>query len=209
MQQRTFHYTAFLIVLTLLCAGAAQAATRSNSGDTPAKRGLPMQPPRVLVQKMFPQDPLFQSLSGGWGYEQTDPVIITTPQELAGQFFDTEPLEFALVDFCNYEEFSGAQAEANKKIAMGFEVQSQRIVRENGKVLEEISGTVQVISTADFTKLSKDVEGIDPRDAEARKSLDSRVSKVARTYWFDLTEPFLHNAELEKQGLKPPKEIRR
>ena len=82
-------------------------------------------------------------------------------------------------------------------------------MRENGKVFAVVSGSARVVSGADFVKLSKDVESVDPRDATARKALEARVTKAPRTYWIDVTEPFAHNAELEKSGVKPPKDFPR
>ncbi len=206
--RRTLATFPLLFALLCFCTTEIQAALAPD-GTNPIKQGLPMQPPRALLQKMFPQDPLYLSLSGGWGYEQADPIVLSTPQELKKQYFDTEPLEFAMVDLRNYEEFAGAQSEAHKMIAMGFEVEDQQLIRENGKVYERIRGRARVISVPDFTKLSKDVEQVDPQDTAARKALESRVTRVPRTYWFDLTEPFAHNTEMEKSGIKPPKDLRR
>ena len=206
MRQTVFSRTAVFAFCLLVCAAQAFAA---ETVVNPVKRGLPMQPPRALLQKMFPEDPLYLSLSGGWGYEQTEPVVFTTPKELAGQYFDTEPLEYGMVDFRNYEEFVGARPESQKMVVMGIDRGERRVVRENGRVLSCITAQTRVISPEDFKKLSSDVEQIDAKDLEARKALEARVVKVSRTYWFDLTEPFAHNEELESKGVKSPANGRR
>ncbi len=203
MRYTTSLRAAVFTLCLLVCTVPAGAA------DNPVKRGLPMQPPRALVQKLFPQDPLYLSLSGGWGYEQTDPVVITTPRELEGEYFDTEPLEFALVDFRNYEEFAGARPEKDKMFSLGFESSGRRLVRENGRVYSCITGNARAVPLAALAALGADVEAVNPKDMQARKALDARVSKLPRTYWFDVTEPFAHNAELEQRGVKPPKDTRR
>ena len=94
-------------------------------------------------------------------------------------------------------------------VVMGIDRGERRVVRENGRVLSCITAQTRVISPEDFKKLSSDVEQIDAKDLEARKALEARVVKVSRTYWFDLTEPFAHNEELESKGVKSPANGRR
>lgn len=182
------------VLLSLLCLVFLGGCAPKTVGPPPFTR-FPDQPTAALART--PAQALAGarnlkgfSVSGGWGYRQTDAFVLAVPPGHGNRAYNnTVPLELYLIRKRNEVEFSGTPPEGQRYAVVDYGTDSRTLGMRNGRMYAHWRGQVRLLSERESPALYREASG---RSLARRASSAPtfRTRSVPREYWFDITETF-------------------
>ncbi len=138
-------------------------------------------------------------VDGGWGYDQASALVQRLPAGTAGRFGEFIPQQMELVSIRNLLEFSQPTPAGERLQPVDHDKRGQALVTpENGRVYDRLTVDVYLVPSEAYA--SRALPLMRDGSPEAKAALRAMSRKVEREFWFDITEPFQHNAGiLEKE----------
>ena len=174
----------FCLVLLSGCA-AKNAGLPKPSGNFPdqpvlALSGTPAQRlPGVLGRQTF-------SISGGWGFRQTEAFVLAAPAGRRQSYTNTVPLECLLVRTRNELEFSDTPPQGKRYVVVDYGTDSRTIGVRQGRMYAVWRGQARVLSEQMAPALYQKAVNL-PLAKRAAPDILKLSRPVSREYWFDST----------------------
>ncbi len=153
-------------------------------------------PDGALASFMPPHEdfPGIQSLlSGGWGYEQADAIIVNNPKSGTEEMFDGMRLQTLATSLRNNLEFAAPQNEVRYFPLMHNRASQELVKGENGRYFDHLTLDVLLAREEDAAMIMQCFTAENRPVSDVLSELKDKVLLVQREFWFDVTSFLEHN----------------
>lgn len=188
------------VVFTMLISFTAANAAAQPNADLPIPY-MPASPQKVLADIGAPAD-VQAVVTGGWGYTRPEPTVLGNPYHGKSKFFDVQAFEADLIDLRNMEEFYTVPGDGSRYLPLKFLIIKQTTHTEaGGRRLDEINAEVDLLPEEYWADLN-DLSAQKATEEQIFAFFHGKLKTVKRTYWFDITQPFMDNKQFYANPLE-------